>query len=82
MGGGKLGSPCWQATIGLAWIEDLVGGAYSAVAGRCWFLPDWLEAVRTSGQLGREGEARWRRVVDGLAAEGDRRAVRLQKVEE
>jgi hypothetical protein len=78
----RSASPHWQARTGIALIEDLIDGDYSAVAARCWFLPDWLGEVRASGQLDAEGEARWRRIVDGLAAEGDSRAVGLQKAEE
>jgi hypothetical protein len=75
-------SPAWQATTGLAWAEDLVGGDYVAVASRCWFFIDWLGSVRASGQLQADGWARWRRLVDGLAAEGDARAAGLQQAEE
>lgn len=72
----------WQATTALTWTEALIDGDYAVVAGRCWFLTDWLEAVRASGQLDAQGTARWRRLVDGLAAEGDSRAARLQQGEE
>jgi hypothetical protein len=75
-------SPSWQATTGLLWAEELIDGDYAAVASRCWFLTDWLEAVRAAGQLDADGTARWRRLVDGLAAEGDSRAVKLQQAEE
>lgn len=75
-------SPLWQATTGLAWVEDVIDRDYAAVARRCWFLTRWLEAVRASGQLDADGMARWRRIVDGLAAEGDSRAVPLQQAEE
>lgn len=75
-------SPLWQATIGLVWVEDVIDRDYAAMARRCWFLTRWLEAVRASGQLDTNGTARWRRIVDGLAAEGDSRAVPLQQAEE
>lgn len=75
-------SPSWQATTGLVWAEELIDGDYAAVASRCWFLTDWLEVVRASSQLDTDGTARWRRLVDGLASEGDSRAVRLQQAEE
>jgi hypothetical protein len=75
-------SPLWQATTGLVWVEDIIDRDYTAVASRCWFLTSWLRTVRASGTLDDEGTARWRRIVDGLAAEGDSRAVPLQQAEE
>jgi hypothetical protein len=75
-------SPLWQATTGLVWVEDVIDRDYAAVAGRCWFLIRWLQAIRASGELDADGTARWRRIVDGLAAEGDSRAVPLQQAEE
>jgi hypothetical protein len=78
----RCASLVWQTTTGLAWAEDLIDGDYSAMAGRCWFLIDWLETVRTSGLLQADGWLRWERLVDGLAAEGDVRAVKLQQAEE
>lgn len=79
---GQCASPAWQATVGLIWVEDVIGEDYSAVAGRCWFLVDWLENVRASNGLDEDGTARWRRIVDGLAGQGDSRAARLQRTEE
>jgi hypothetical protein len=79
---GRCAPPSWQATTGLVWAEELIDGNYAAVASKCWFLPDWLEDVRASGHLDRDGTMRWRRLVDGLAAEGDNRAVKLQQAEE
>lgn len=78
----RCASPAWQATTGLAWAEDLVDGHYGAVASRCWFFVDWLGSVRASGRLQADGWPRWRRLVDGLAAEGDARAAGLQQAEE
>ena len=80
----KLGwcaSPAWQATTGLQWVEELIGGNFAAVAGRCYYLTRWLGDLRTI-LPGEAGTARWRRVVDGLAAAGDNRAARLQQAEE
>jgi hypothetical protein len=77
----RCGSPAWQATTGLQWVEELIGGAFAAVAGRCYYLTQWLSAIQ--GTLpGEEETARWHRVVDGLAAAGDNRAARLQQAEE
>jgi hypothetical protein len=77
----RCGSPAWQATTGLQWVEELIGGDFAAVAGRCYYLTQWLGEIR--GTLpGEEEAARWHRVVDGLAAAGDNRAARLQQAEE
>jgi hypothetical protein len=77
----RCASPAWQATTGLQWVEELIGGNFAAVAGRCYLLTRWLGDIR--GVLpGEADEARWRRVVDGLAAAGDNRAARLQQAEE
>lgn len=78
----QCSSPGWQATTGLVWVEDLIGGDYAAIARNCYFLVSWLEDVRSSSQLDVSGTARWRRIIDGLAAKGDGRAVKLQQAEE
>jgi hypothetical protein len=72
----------WQAETGLAWAEQLIDGAYSAVASRCWFLTNWLQTLRTSHAMLPVQTARWRRIIDGLAAAGDHRAADLQRTEE
>jgi hypothetical protein len=72
----------WQATTGLRWVEELIGGNYRAIAGRSWRLPDWLEQLRTSGQLKPPETAVLQRMIDGLAARGDSRAVALQRAHE
>ena len=74
-------SPAWQATTGLQWVEELIGGNFAAVADRCYYLTRWLGDVRTI-LPGEADAARWRRVVDGLAAAGDNRAAWLQQAEE
>ena len=74
-------SPAWQATTGLQWVEELIGGSFAAVAGRCYYLTRWLGDIRPI-LPGEVNAARWRRVVDGLAAAGDNRAARLQQAEE
>lgn len=77
----RCGSAAWQASTGLEWVEELIGDGFAAVAGRCYYLIRWLASVRTA-LPGEAGAARWRRIVDGLAAAGDDRAVRLQQAEE
>lgn len=82
VGFAECASPAWQVTTGLEWTEALIDGAFSEVARRCWLLAEWLERLRGSGRLDAEGTKRWHRIVDGLAASGDRGAVRLQKTME
>jgi hypothetical protein len=72
----------WQATTGLRWVDELIGGDYAAVAARCWGLPDWLEQMRASRQLQPPDTALLQRMVDGLVAHGDTRAVALQRADE
>jgi hypothetical protein len=72
----------WQATTGLRWVDELIGGNYTAVARRCWGLPDWLERLRASGQLDPAHTAVFQQIVDGLVAHGDTRAVTLQRADE
>jgi hypothetical protein len=69
-------------TTGLRWAEQVVAGRYDRFANRCWFLTDWLGALREAGLGAADDTARWRRLVDGLAAAGDRRAAELQRLEE
>ena len=71
----------WQATTGLQWIEQLTSNHYTAIAGRCYYLTRWLEDIRAA-LPDNAGAARWRSIVDGLAAAGDYRAARLQQAEE
>jgi hypothetical protein len=78
----RCAPPDWQATTALEWIERVIDARYDLVAGRCWYLTEWLERVRASGIPNTESTARWRRIVDGLAAAGDDRAARLQQAEE
>ncbi len=78
----RCGSSAWQATTGLTWAEDLIEGCYTAIARRSYHLPSWLGEVRPAVQGDAGAAARWRRLVDGLAAAGDSRAARLQEAEE
>jgi hypothetical protein len=78
----KIASGAWQSTTGIAWVESAIAGDYALVAGACWFLPEWLEQVRAEQQLPADAAHAWRRIVDGLAAEGDSRALALQRAEE
>jgi hypothetical protein len=75
-------SASWQATIGLQWINELIGDGHAAIASRCWKLPGWLERLRTSSDLRPAGRVLLQRIVDGLATHGDNRAMRLQRLDE
>lgn len=77
----KCGGVAWQASRGLELVERTIADGYGEVAGRTWHLTDWLKEVRHLA-LDAAEMGRWRRIVDGLAGAGDRRAARLQAAEE
>jgi hypothetical protein len=77
----RCGTPRWQATTALTWAEDQIAGRYWAIARRFSLFPTWLSEIRPNLQQDPE-IARWRRIVDGLAAAGDSKAARLQQAEE
>jgi hypothetical protein len=77
----KCADVSWQGSRGLELVERTIADAYDEVASRTWHLADWLGDVRHVGLDG-HATARWRRIVDGLASAGDRRAARLQAAEE
>ncbi|GGR47998.1 hypothetical protein GCM10010251_76320 [Streptomyces aurantiogriseus] len=72
----------WQLATGLPWLEHVIDGRYNAVAGHCWYVTRWLTELRETGIPDAAVLSRWRRVVDGLAAVGDRSAVELQRIDE
>ena len=74
--------PAWQAGVGLAWVAELIGDTFEPLAGRCPFLATWLDELRNSSHLDAAGRATLHRIVDGLAAHGDIRAVAFQQAEE
>ncbi|MFJ7212646.1 hypothetical protein [Amycolatopsis sp. NPDC098790] len=78
----KCGPMPWQFTTALDWVEQVVDGQYDIFVNRSWFLTDWLGLLREAGLGVPEGTTRWRRLVDGLAAAGDRQAAELQRLEE
>lgn len=78
----RCAPPSWQVTTGLRWAEQVVNGRHDRFANRCWYVTDWLALLRETGLGVREDTARWRRLVDGLAAAGDDRAAELQRLEE
>jgi hypothetical protein len=72
----------WQASTGMRWVEELIGGDYEPVAGRSWLLPGWLERLRATGRLKGDDVVLFQRLVDGLVSHGDTRAVPLQRAAE
>lgn len=72
----------WQTTTALTWIESIIDGRYELIANHLWFLGEWLTEIRNSGVVVGDTKSRYHRIVDGLAAAGDRAAVRLQQLDE
>ncbi|MFB6772191.1 hypothetical protein [Streptomyces sp. NPDC056337] len=79
---GKCAPLVWQRDTGLTWAEQLTDGNYPAIANKCWYLTDWLRTLHSREEMQPDQIARWRRLVDGLAAAGDHRAASLQRIEE
>jgi hypothetical protein len=78
----KSAPPQWQTTTALIWIELIVDGRYDLFANHLWFLEEWLAELRNRGAIVGDIKSRYHRIVDGLAAAGDRAAVRLQQLDE
>lgn len=72
----------WQATTGLVWLERVLQEGFGAFANRTWFVTNWLKELRASPAVVGPPLARYRRIVDGLAAAGDSASVALQQLEE
>ncbi|GAB7036126.1 hypothetical protein JCM4914_75870 [Streptomyces platensis subsp. malvinus] len=72
----------WQCTTGLTWLERIINGRYDAFANRCWFVTHWLTEIRETATPSAPTLSHWRRIVDGLSAAGDSRAVELQRIDE
>lgn len=72
----------WQTTIAFAWIERVIDGRYDLIANRLYCLEEWLVELRKAGMIESEVRNRYNRIIDGLAAAGDRAAVRLQQLDE
>jgi hypothetical protein len=78
----QTASSDWQARTGLSWVDDLIDCRYQQIAGRSFSLPKFLSALHTNPTLGAENRGRLQRIVDGLVAAGDRRALATQIAEE
>ncbi|ODR19213.1 hypothetical protein [Mycolicibacterium porcinum] len=79
---GKSAPRTWQTSVALDWIETIIGGRYDLIANRLYYLEEWLGELRSAGLLLGEVKAKYHRIIDGLAAAGDRAAVRLQQLDE
>jgi hypothetical protein len=72
----------WQAKTGLDWLEVVLDGRHDEFANRVWFVTNWLGELRSAGAVTGDVVATFHRIVDGLAAGGDRAAVGLQLLDE
>jgi hypothetical protein len=79
---GKSAPRAWQTSVALDWIETIVGGRYDLIANRLYYLEEWLSELRSAGLILDEVKTKYHRIIDGLAAAGDRAAVRLQQLDE
>lgn len=70
-----------QADRGLPWMLRLVNEQFEVACG-AFRLTSWLRSLRDAGVLGATTRPIYERIVDGLAAGGDRRAVELQQLDE
>jgi len=72
-----------QLGIALKWMAGLVVGSEHYLANRSR-IGAWLRQLRDKcgGQIPTEHKPQWLRVVDALAAAGDRASIRLQQEEE
>jgi len=72
----------WQTTVALTWIETIIDGRFDLIANHLWLHEEWLTELRSAGAIVGEVKRQYHRIVDGLAAAGDRAAVRLQQLDE
>ncbi|MGP3536419.1 hypothetical protein ACTU3I_16610 [Microbacterium sp. RD1] len=78
----RSASYAWQSSGALNWIEQLIDDRFDRVANQLWYLEEWITELRKTGLLAGSTRAQYHRIVDGLAAAGDRAAVRLQELDE
>lgn len=79
---GKSAPRAWQTSVEFEWIETIIDGRYDLIANRLYYLEEWLTELRSAGLIFGEVKTKYHRIVDGLAAAGDRAAVRLQQLDE
>jgi hypothetical protein len=68
-----------RVQFGVPWLESVIDSRYDAVARRTYILMDWIRETLGSGQLPADAKRSLQRIVDGLAAQGDSRALQLQR---
>ena len=71
-------APLAEQIAGLSWVMRIVAADFSEVANRSYYLSSWLERLRASGELDAGALGEYQRMVDGLVAAGDSRALGLQ----
>ncbi|WP_277213148.1 helix-turn-helix domain-containing protein [Isoptericola croceus] len=79
---GRSATRAWQTTVALEWIEVIVDHRYDLIANRLYYLEEWFTELRSANVIHGEVRTRYHRIIDGLAAAGDRAAVRLQQLDE
>ncbi len=79
---GKSAPMAWQTTVALTWIEAVIDGRFDLIANHLYFLEEWFSELRKAGSLDGDVKNQYHRIIDGLAAAGDRAAVRLQQLDE
>lgn len=79
---GRSAPRTWQTSVALTWIETIIDNRFDQIANRLYYLEEWVSELRNAGLIVGEVTNRYHRIVDGLAAAGDRAAVRLQKLDE
>lgn len=79
---GRSADRAWQTTLALEWIEVIVDHRYDLIANRLYYLEEWFTDLRSANLIQGEVRAIYHRIIDGLAAAGDRAAVRLQRLDE
>lgn len=79
---GKSAPRQWQTSVAMEWIEAIIDGRHHLIANRLYYLEEWLTELRNAGVILGEVKTKYHRIIDGLAAAGDRAAVRLQQLDE
>jgi hypothetical protein len=79
---GKSAPIEWQTRVAFAWIESVIDGRFDLIANRLYYLEEWLSELRQAGVIQGQVKNQYHRIIDGLAAAGDRAAVRLQQLDE
>lgn len=79
---GKCADRAWQTTVALEWIDVIVDHRFDLIANRLYYMEEWFTDLRSANLIQGDVRAAYHRIIDGLAAAGDRAAVRLQQLDE